>query len=59
MYSCRIERIRTKLKIQYPIYPIKPKENAKCDLTPFLFLDDGKGFRIVQNGSRQERMSST
>ena len=25
----------------------------------FLFLDDGKGFRIVQNGSRQERMGST
>jgi len=21
---------------------------------PFLFLDDGKGFRIVQNGSRQK-----
>jgi len=28
-------------------------------IIPFLFLDDGKGFRIVQNGSRQERMSST
>jgi len=26
---------------------------------PFLFLDGGKGYRIVQNGSRQERMSST
>jgi len=23
-------------------------------LIPFLFLDDGKGFRIVQNGSRQK-----
>jgi len=23
-------------------------------LIPFLFLDDGNGFRIVQNGSRQK-----
>jgi len=28
---------------------------VKCyGVKPFLFLDDGKGFRIVQNGSRQK-----
>jgi len=27
---------------------------SSYQLIPFLFLDDGKGFRIVQNGSRQK-----
>gem|GEM_PF-3018205 len=40
-------------------YSQPKKKMKKSFLIPFLFLDDGKGFRIVQNGSRQERMSST
>jgi len=27
---------------------------TETGVIPFLFLDDGKGFRIVQNGSRQK-----
>jgi len=47
-------------KIQYPctchyIQGSKdPRRSEKRSVIPFLFLDDGKGFRIVQNGSRQK-----
>jgi len=30
------------------------ENNIIIHFIPFVFLDDGKGFRIVQNGSRQK-----
>ena len=33
------------------------KLTSFVEVIPILFLDDGKGFRIVQNRSRQGRMS--
>jgi len=48
-----LPRDRPAILISYPLRPDYPNTEILV-LIPFLFLDDGKGFRIVQNGSRQK-----
>ena len=43
-----------KLNVEYVWQCVAHKAKSCAGLIPILFLDDGKGFRNIQNGPRQK-----